>query len=56
MGLKRFYLANVDLTPPPLAPPAAKLRQEAIDSLVASFANAPTPCIIGGVIISSSKL
>ncbi len=53
---KRFYLANVDLTPPPLAAPAAKLRQEAIDSLVASFAKAPTPCIIGGLIPPSIRM
>jgi hypothetical protein len=53
---KRFYLANVDLTPPPLAAPAAKLRQEAIDSLIASFSQAPTPCIIGGTIPGSIKM
>jgi len=53
---KRFYLANIDLTPPPLAAPAAKLRQEAIDSLVASFSEAPTPCIIGGVIPGSLRM
>src|SRR4051812_18821097 len=52
----RFYLANVDLTPPPLAAPAAKLRAEAIDSLVASFSDAPAPCIIGGVIPASIKM
>lgn len=52
----RFYLANIDLTPPPLAAPAAKLRAEAIDSLVASFAQAPSPCIIGGTIPVSIKM
>src|SRR5436305_5516835 len=30
----RFFIGNVDLTPPPLAAPSAKLRQEAIDQLV----------------------
>src|SRR5438132_3880667 len=30
----RFHLANVDLTPPPLAAPAATLRAEAIDDLI----------------------
>ncbi|HEV8290902.1 MAG TPA: endonuclease/exonuclease/phosphatase family protein [Tepidisphaeraceae bacterium] len=53
---KRFYLANVDLTPPPLAAPAAKLRQEAIDALIKSFSEAPTPCIIGGTIAGSIKM
>jgi len=53
---KRFYLADVDLTPPPLAAPAAKLRQEAIDSLIKSFSDAPTPCIIGGTIPGSIKM
>ncbi|HEV8604500.1 MAG TPA: endonuclease/exonuclease/phosphatase family protein [Tepidisphaeraceae bacterium] len=53
---KRFYLANVDLIPPPLAAPAAKLRQQAIDSLVASFAKAPTPCIIGGLFPPSIRM
>ena len=52
----RFYLANVDLTAPPLAAPAAKLRQEAIDKLVASFSDAPGPCIIAGVIPASMKM
>jgi len=52
----RFYLANVDLTPPPLAAPAAKLRQEAIDALIRSFSDAATPCIIGGTIPASSKM
>src|SRR5437870_3620301 len=42
----RFHLANVDLTPPPLAAPAARLRAEAIDELIKSFSDAPTPCII----------
>src|SRR5258705_3268548 len=46
----RFYLADVDLTPPPLAAPAAKLRADSINSLIASFTNAPAPCIIGGTI------
>ncbi len=53
---KRFYLGNVDLTPPPLAAPAAKLRQEAADSLVKSFSDAPTPSIIGGMIPDSMKM
>src|SRR5882672_7555725 len=53
---KRFYLANLDLTPPPLAAPAAKVRQEAIDALIESFSEAPTPCIIGGLISSSMKM
>jgi hypothetical protein len=53
---QRFHLANVDLTPPPLAAPAAKLRQEAISSLIASFSQAPTPCIIGGTIPTSIKM
>jgi hypothetical protein len=52
----RFYLASVDLTPPPLAAPAAKVRQEAIDALVKSFSDAPTPCIIGGVIPGAIKM
>ena len=52
----RFWLANIDLTPPPLAEPAAKLRQESIDSLVKSFSNAPAPCIIGGTIPASIKM
>jgi len=52
----RFYLANVDLTPPPLAAPAAKLRQEAIDALIKSIADAPTPCIISGTIPASIKM
>src|SRR5207244_13270187 len=41
----RFHLANVDLTPPPLAAPAARLRAEAIDELIKSFSYAPTQCI-----------
>jgi hypothetical protein len=53
---KRFYLASVDLTPPPLAAPAAKVRQESIDSLVGSFSKAPTPCVIGGVIPGTIKM
>jgi hypothetical protein len=53
---KRFHLGNVDLTPPPLAAPAAKLRQEAIGALVASFSQTPAPCIIGGVIPQSIKM
>jgi hypothetical protein len=53
---KRFYLANVDLTPPPLAAPAAKLRQETVGSLIASFSEAPTPCIIAGAIPGSIKM
>jgi len=53
---KRFYLANVDLTPTPLAAPAAKVRQEAVDSLIASFSEAPTPCIIAGAIPGSTKM
>ena len=52
----RFYLGNVDLTPPPLAAPAAKLRQEEIDSLIKSFSDAPSPCIIGGTIPASIKM
>jgi len=52
----RFYLANVDLTPPALAAPAAKVRAEAIDALVASFATAPSPCIIAGVIPGATKM
>jgi len=53
---QRFYLANVDLTPLPLAAPAAKLRQEAIDSLIKSFADAPTPCLIGGTMPATIKM
>ena len=52
----RFYLANVDLTPPPLAAPAARVRAEAIDALVKSFSDAPTPCIIAGVIPGTIKM
>jgi len=52
----RLYVANVDLTAPPLAAPAAKVRAEAIDALVASFSDAPTPCIIAGVIPDSIKM
>src|SRR3954469_7343082 len=52
----RFYIANVDLTPPPLAAPAARLRQESIDSLIKSFSDAPTPCIIGGTIPAGIKM
>ena len=53
---KRFYIANVDLTPPALAAPAARVRQDGINSLLASFAQAPTPCLIGGTMPGSVRM
>jgi len=50
LGGRRFLLGCVDLSPPPLAAPAAKLRQQAIETLVDSWAVAPRPLIIGGII------
>jgi hypothetical protein len=49
IGGKRFLLGNVDLSPPPLAAPAAVLRSEAIATLVRSWDTIEEPYVIGGV-------
>jgi hypothetical protein len=46
----KFLLGCVDLTPPPVAPPAAKMRQQAIEALVSSWTEVRSPFVLGGLI------